>query len=150
MIKSSTGLAQKMLVTEPFRDTMNLCTLKIYSATDEPDDADAAVVGTLLLTITNNSTATGLTWEIAAEGRTVKKTTSETWSGVVAANGTAKYFRIVAAGDTGVAATTETPVYRVQGSVGNGATSDLFFTNPILASGDTKTLAAFSVELPSP
>ncbi len=145
MFKSSTGLAADLMVEDSFTGIMHLCKIKIFSG-DEPDTANAAETGTLLLTITNNSTATGLTWEAAATGRAALKKSSETWSGVVASSGTAGYFRIVAAGDTGVLSTTEA---RLQGIVSNTASADLFFTNPAFTSGDTKSLAAFSVELPT-
>lgn len=143
MLKSSTGLAAALMVTGSFVSVMNLCKIKVFSGS-EPATADAAETGTLLLTITNNSTATGLTWEAAATGRSALKKGSETWSGVVASSATAGYFRVLAAGDTGALSTTEA---RLQGVVGNTASADLFFTNPAFTFGDTKSLAAFSVEL---
>jgi hypothetical protein len=145
MFKSSTGLAAAMMVTGSFVSVMNLCKIKVFSGS-EPATADAAETGTLLLTITNNSTATGLTWEAAATGRAALKKGSETWSGVVASSATAGYFRVVAAGDTGVLSTTEA---RLQGIVSNTASADLFFTNPAFTASETKSLAAFSVELPT-
>ncbi len=144
-MKSSTGLAAKMMVTDKFITVMNLCKIKVYSGS-EPATADAAETGTLLVTITNASTATGLTWETTATGRAAIKKASETWSGVVASSGTAVYFRVVAAGDTGALSTTEA---RLQGAVGNTASADLFFTDPALVAAATKTLSAFSVELPT-
>ena len=147
MIKTSTGLAAAMMVTDSFVNIMNLCKLKIFGGAI-PTDADAAETGTLLLTYSNAGTATGLTWEAAAVGRAAVKKTSETWSGTAVA-GTATpatYFRIVAAGDTGVLSTTEK---RVQGSVGNVAGVDLFLTNPNITTSDVKTLTAFSVTLPT-
>ena len=147
MIKSSTGLAASMMVTGSFVSVMNLCKIKIFSGTVAAD-ADAAETGTLLLTITNAGTATGLTWEASATGRAALKKASETWSGTAVA-GTATpatYFRIVGAADTGVLSTTEP---RVQGSVGNVSGSDLFLTNPNITTSDIKTIAAFSVTLPT-
>lgn len=145
MIKSSTGLANSMLVTAPFVTTMNLCVLKIFSG-DAPTTADLIESGTLLLTITNASTATGLTWEATTTDRNARKKASETWSGVVGTAGVAGYFRLVLPADDG----TESAIFpRLQGSVGNGALSDLFFSNPTLVLGETKTLSAFSVELPT-
>ena len=147
MIQSSTGLAAQLMVTAPFTEIMNLCKIKIYSA-PVPDDADAPVTGTLLLTITNNGGATGLTWETAATDRSAMKKESETWSGAVASSGTAAYFRIVATtpvADDGLQSSTQP---RIQGYVGNTSGADLFFSNPVLTATDVKTLAAFSVELP--
>ncbi len=147
MIKSSTGLAAKMMVTGSFISIMNLCKIKVFGGT-VAENADAAETGTLLVTITNNDTGTGLTWEATAVGRAAVKKTTETWSGTAVA-GTATpatHFRIVAAGDTGALSTTEA---RVQGSVGNVAGVDLFLTNPNITTSDIKTLAAFSVTLPT-
>ena len=147
MIKTSTGLAAKMMVTDSFVGIMDLCKIKVFGGTVAAD-ADAAETGTLLVTITNNGTATGLTWEAAATGRAAVKKTSETWAGTAVA-GTATpatYFRIVSATDTGALSTTEA---RVQGSVGNAAGVDLFLTNPNITTSDVKTLAAFSVTLPT-
>lgn len=147
MIKTSTGLAAQMMVNGSFVSIMNLCSIKVFGG-DIPSDANAAETGTLLLTITNAGTATGLTWEALAVGRAAVKKVSETWSGTAVA-GTATpatYFRIVSSTDTGVLSTTEA---RVQGIVGNVAGVDLFLTNPNITTGDVKTLAAFSVALPT-
>lgn len=147
MIKTSTGLAAKMMVTDSFVGIMDLCKIKVFGGTVAAD-ADAAETGTLLVTFTNNDTGTGLTWEATAVCRAAVKKASETWAGTAVA-GTATpatYMRIVAAGDTGALSTTEA---RVQGSVGNVAGVDLFLTNPNITTSDVKTLAAFSVTLPT-
>jgi len=145
MIKSSTGLANSMLVTAPYITVMNLCAIKIYSD-DAPATADLAESGTLLLTITNASTATGLTWEATATNRAASKKSTETWSGVVGATGIAGYFRAVLLADDGTLSTTAP---RLQGTAGNTADSDMFFSNPSLTLSETKTLSAFSVQLPT-
>lgn len=147
MIKTSTGLAAEMMVTGSFFSVMDLCKIKVFGDTVAAD-ANALETGTLLLTITNNGTGTGLTWEPTAVGRAIVKKASETWSGVAVAGAAtpATYFRIVAAGDTGALSSTEK---RVQGNVGNVAGVDLFLTNPNITLSDVKTLAAFSVTLPT-
>ena len=82
MIKTSTGLAANMMVTGSFVSTMNLCKIKIFGGTVAAD-ADAAETGTLLVTITNAGTATGLTWEAAAVGRAAVKTHGSVGAGVI-------------------------------------------------------------------
>jgi len=148
MFKSSTGLAAQMMVSNPFKTIMNLCFIKVFGGAEAPATADAAETGTLLLTFSNAGGSTGLTWETAASGRACVKKASETWSGTAVAGTatTATYMRIVAAGDTGVSSTTQA---RCQGSVGNIAGSDLFLANPAITTGDVRTLAAFSVALPT-
>lgn len=143
MLKTSTGLRTLMLGTTPLRDALSLGSVKIYSGS-APGTADAAATGTLLCTITNNSTATGITMAAAAGGA-IQKTAAEVWSGVNAATGTAGYYRHVAPGDTGGVSTTEP---RVQGDIAvSGA--ELNLTSVALSSGATQTLDFYSITLPS-
>src|SRR5580765_4924411 len=130
--KMSTGLCSKLMDTSPFRTIFNLGFIKIYSGAI-PATADAAITGTLITTITNNSTATGLTWEAAAVAGVLAKKSTETWSGVNGATATATYYRLIAVGDTGGLSTTEA---RIQGTIGTGA-GDMNFGTTALVSGDT-------------
>lgn len=134
-LRMSTGLCNKLHDTNPTKTLFNLGFLKIYAGT-APASADAAVTGTLLCTVSNNSTGTGLTFDPSASGGTLPKKTGETWSGINGAAGTATHFRLVAAGDTGVLSTTEA---RVQGTIGIGGT-DMVVGNPALSNGATFTV----------
>lgn len=134
-LKMSTGLCNKLHDTNPTKTIFNLGFMKIYAGS-APATADAAVTGTLLCTVSNNSTGTGLTFEASASGGTLPKKSSETWSGTNGASGTATHFRLVAAGDTGALSTTEA---RVQGTIGTGGT-DMVVGNPALTSGATFTI----------
>ena len=113
-LKLSTAVRNRLLDTDALRTMFNLGFVKVYSGTP-PASADDAFAGTLLNTYSNNATATGITFETAAANGAISKKTSETWSGTSVAAGTASYYRLVAAGDTGVLSTTQP---RIQGSVG--------------------------------
>lgn len=134
-LRMSTGLCNKLHDTNPTKTIFNLGFLKIYGGTP-PASADAAATGTLLCTVSNNSTGTGLTFDPAATGGVLPKKSGEVWSGVNGTAGTATHFRLVAAGDTGALSTTEA---RVQGTIGIGGT-DMVVGNPVLASGATFTI----------
>jgi|SRR5580765_4808621 len=136
-LRMSTALCNKLHDTNPTKTIFNLGFLKLYTGTP-PASADAAATGTLAVTVSNNSTGTGLTWGPTASGGTLTKTSGEVWSGTVAAGGplTITYFRVVAVGDTGANNTTEP---RVQGTVGIGGT-DMVVGNPVLSSGATFTI----------
>lgn len=143
-IKTSTGMRNKMLDANPFKTIMNLSFIKIYTGS-APADADAAVSGTLLCTISNNSTGTGVTMAASATSGTITKNASEVWSGVNAATGTAGYYRHVAAGDDGTSSTTQA---RIQGSIGTSG-ADMNLSSVALTSGATQTLDNYSITLPT-
>lgn len=133
--KESTGLRNKNLDTGSIKSILNLGFIKIYSGA-APATADAAVTGTLLCTISNNSTGTGLTFDTAAADGAISKNAAETWSGVNAATGTAGYYRFVAPGDDGTSSTTQA---RLQGEIGT-AGKELNLSSVSLTSGATQTI----------
>lgn len=143
-LQASTGLRNKLLDTGSLKSLMALGSIEIYSGAI-PANADAAVTGTLLCTITLNSTATGLSMAAAAVAGVLEKLSSETWSGVNAASGTATYYRHVAVGDTGALSTTEA---RLQGLVGTVGV-EMNLSSTTLTSGATQTLDFYSVQLPT-
>ncbi len=143
-IKASTGLRNKLLDTSPLRTLFNLGSIKWYSGTP-PDTADMAPTGTLLNTITNNSTGTGITFEAAAASGEIAKKASETWSGVCGSSGTVGYYRLVGSADTGALSTTEP---RIQGSVGL-AGADLNLPVVAITSTNTYSIDNYAVGLPT-
>ncbi len=143
MLKTSTGLRTAMLGTASARTALNLGKINIYSGA-VPATADAAVTGTLLCTITNNSTATGITLDTAVAG-SIPKTAAEVWSGVNVATATASYYRHVGASDTGALSTTEP---RVQGLIATSG-AELNLTSVALSSGATQTIDFYSITLPT-
>lgn len=145
MAKFSTGLRTGMLNATGAKAALNSGFLKIYSGT-VPADADAALGGaTLLCTVSNASTGTGVTFDAPAAG-VLSKAAAETWSGVNAATGTGTFFRFVAAADDG---TLSTSAPRVQGTISAAGTGDMNLATATFTSAATFTLNYFSVDLPT-
>jgi hypothetical protein len=100
--------------------------------------------------------ATGALGEVAAAARSdalsfgtatsgvIAKTSSETWSGVVAASGTASYFRLVRSDDTAALSTTEE---RLQGTVATSG-AEINASSTSLTAASTLTLDTFTVTFP--
>jgi hypothetical protein len=139
----STGLRDKLMSTGSLSSIMNLGFIYIYSGA-VPANADAALTGTQLCKVSNNSTATGLTMDPSVGGVLPKKA-SEVWSGLNGATGTASYFRWVGSADTGALSTTEP---RIQGLVGTVGT-DMNLSSVSLTSGATQTIDTFNWTLPT-
>lgn len=145
-MKVSTGLRNALLDAGSLASQMDLGFIKIYAG-PVPASADAALgSATLLCTISNNSTGTGLKFETAAADGSLPKESTEVWSGVNAAGGTATFFRHVAAtGDDGTLSTTQK---RIQGTIGASG-ADLNLSSVNLSNGATQTIDYYSVTLPT-
>lgn len=146
-IKSSTGLAAYLMVTGSAKAAFALGFINVYNGV-EPATADAAATGSILWTISVDGDGTGLTFDATAVGRAMVKPAAVTWAGATTA-GIATYWRLVGAADTGVLSTTEP---RVQGTCGSTAGADMYMSNTTLTTDAAllaKTLAAFSVALPT-
>lgn len=143
-MKVSTGLRNKLLDTGSLKATMDLGSVKIYAGTVPASADDALGSATLLCTITQNSTATGISLDTAAVGGVIAKA-AEVWSGTNVASGTATFFRHVATGDDGTSSTTQA---RIQGTVGT-AGADLNISSVSLTSGATQTIDFYNVALPT-
>ena len=151
----STGLRNKLLsksagaiVGGSLADLLDLGKIMIYSGA-VPATADDAVSGTLLVTITNNSTATGLTFEDNAVTGGISKAAGETWSGVIALSGTATYYRHIGAAEAaGTVGASSTVLPRLQGAVGLFG-AELNLTNTTLTAAGTQTLDYYFVGLPT-
>lgn len=144
-IKSSTGLADYLLVTGSLKGALDSGFIMVYTGS-EPATADDAVTGTMIWKIGVGGSSTGLTWDATPVSRALVKPSAATWSGTTS-SGTAGYFRVVGASDTGVSSTTQP---RIQGGVGMvaGTSTDLYVSDTAFTAG-TKSLAAFSVALPT-
>lgn len=144
-LKVSTGLRNAMLVTGSFKNQMDLCSLKIYAGT-VPASADAALgSATLLCTVTNDATATGLTFEASATDGILSKTVSEIWRGVNSAGGVATFYRLETSSDDGSLSTT---LQRIQGSVAvSGA--DLNLSNTTLVNAASQTIDHYTIAIPT-
>lgn len=149
-IKTSTGMAAELMVTGSLKATFDGGHIEVCDGSP-PATADAARTGTVLWTIKADDGAggvTGLTFDATADGRSAIKPSATTWGGATTA-GTAGYWRLVKAADDGTSSTTQA---RIQGVCGSTAGSDLYMSNTTLtddAAVLAKTLAAFSVTLPT-
>lgn len=143
-LKRSTGLRNAMLVTGSFKNRMDGCFMKIYGGPVPASSDDAIGAAVLLCTISNNSTATGLTFAAAAAGGVLSKTVAEVWSGNNVADGDATFYRMEKPGDTQGASTTEE---RVQGTVGV-AGADLNLSNTTLVNGAPQAINYYTVAMP--
>lgn len=116
--------------------------IEVYSGT-RPVNADAAVSGTLLGTVTVNGGAfvagqstNGLEWGTAAD-RAIDKASAETWQFTAGASGTATWFRIK--GNATDAGSSSTSLPRIDGTISAfGGDATLSDTN--IVSGNVYTL----------
>lgn len=143
--KLSTGLRNHMLVTGSAKSGLDGGVLRIYGGA-VPADADAALGGaTLLCTISNNDLGTGITFDTTATNGIMQKTTSETWSGTVAADGTGTFFRFSGLADAGALSTTER---RLQGTVST-TLGELLLQNITFTTGALRIISSFNAALPA-
>ena len=141
-LKSSTGLKNQILTSNPLSGILGGGVIKIYGGT-VPADADAAESATLLCTVTDDAGAGGLIFEASAVDGVIQKLSTQIWRGVNSASGVATHYRFVSTADTGVASTTEA---RLQGTVGLiGA--DLNLSNTTLTSGASQTIDYYAATL---
>lgn len=140
MAQISSGLRAVLLKTNGFKEAMDGAEFRIYAGTepDHPDDSIGSA--TLLVTVKNGSS--GITFNDAVPG-ILSKPAGETWLGTNAASGTATFYRLVQAGDTGAASST---AVRVQGSVGVVG-SDLNLDDTSLALGAPQSITSYNVSV---
>ncbi len=149
-VKTSTGLAAALMVTGSLKATFDGGSIKVYSGA-APATADAAATGDLLWEIKKDDGAggvEGLVFDTTADGRSAVKPSGTDWGGATDA-GTAGYWRLVTSADDGTESTTQA---RIQGVCGSTAGADLYMSNTTLTEDTAvlaKTLAAFSVTLPT-
>jgi hypothetical protein len=116
-IASETSLFDEFTFTDisaRMTSILNLAKINIYTG-PQVADADNAAAGGLLVTISNNSSATGLTFA-AADGGIINKPSNEIWSGVIAASGVMGWFRIFEDGDD--PASISSTAARIDGDIG--------------------------------
>lgn len=148
-LKLSTGLRDYIAATGSLRAALNSGFIKIYSGTP-PASANAALgsagINTLLVTISDNAGADGLTFEATPADGVLSKTIGQTWKGVVASSGLATFFRWVMTGDDGLASTS---AIRMQGDVAT-LNAELNLANPNLVSTAEQPINHFFVAIPTP
>ena len=144
-LKASTGLRNALLATGSLKATLDGGRIDIYGGS-VPATADAAVgAAVLLCSITVNGTGTGITFGATPAGGTLSKASTEVWSGVNAASGTATFCRHVLLADDGTESATAP---RLQGSVGV-AGAFLNLSNAVLPAGAPQTIDYYTVALPT-
>jgi hypothetical protein len=119
------------------------CFINVYSGT-QPTSADDAPSGTLLCTFYSDGAAAGLEFDDASAGVISKKST-ETWSGTAVASGTAGWFRMYQAGDSGTSSTTDC---RLDGACGTSG-AQLNMSSLSISSGAVQTISSFSLTQPA-
>lgn len=149
-VRLSTGLRNNLASTTGFSSTFANGIIEIYSGT-QPVNADAAVTGTLLGTVTLASGAftpgvstNGLTFAAASGGAVAK---SGTWSfDGLAPGGTAGWFRLKGNGvDAGGVSTT---LPRLDGSIATSG-ADMNLSNITIAAGAPNTIDSFTFTIPA-
>lgn len=145
MSLKSTGLATYIAVTGSIKDALDGGFLRLFSG-PVPASADAAIDGSsveLVLISTGGDGTTGLTFEASAPGGVLVKTEADKWSGVIAATGTATFYRFCEAGDSGAAPSATAK--REQGTVGTTIASEGTLTSVALTSGNTQNIDIFQI-----
>jgi len=133
-----------------FALTDNTGTLDIEAATLGMSFEYTATVsggGTGSWTTAVQAAHAGLDFELASDVASgiIEKLSSQTWSGVAGATGTAGYFRLVQYADTAALSTSQ---IRLQGTV-NTSNADLNMSKVNVVTGETHTITTFSITAPA-
>jgi hypothetical protein len=142
----STGLRNRLLDTNSMKSALQGFVIKVYSGT-VPVTADAALIGGdnyLLLTLSDNGSGGGLSFNATASGGALSKLTSQTWSGTCATGGTATFYRFQASADDN---TLSTITLRLQGTAG-AAGSDLVLPSATLTLSQSYSLGSYAIGIP--
>lgn len=150
-LRLSTGLRNAMMATGSLQDTMVNGVLCIYSGV-QPTSADDSESSTLLCKVTVASGAftagaatNGINMAAVATAGILPKSTTEVWSGVNVASGTAGWYRFYANDYT---TGTSTTASRIDGAVATSG-AQLNMSSTALTSGATLTLDSFTLTLPA-
>ena len=144
-IKLSTGLRDHILATGDMQSGLDGGVIRIYGGT-APADADAAIgSATLLNTISNNGSGTGLTMDNTASGGVIGKNPAEGWKGTIAVSGTATFYRFSPLSDDFTLSTT---IKRIQGTVSTVA-ADLVFSSTAFVAPNEKAIDSYLLAQPA-
>lgn len=150
-LQLSTGLRNGMLNSTGFTEALNDGVIYIYSG-PQPTNADSAVSGTLLGTVTVNNGAwaagsptNGLGFDAPASG-VISKAAAEVWRMLGVAAGTAGWFRMV--GNAADAGGSSTSLPRLDGSVAISG-GDMNLSSTTIAVGVPTTIDVFTFTLPA-
>lgn len=106
----STGLVNRIMGKDSFIKTFDLGFIDIYSGT-QPATADDVPNGVRLITLYSDGKAKGLSWDPVVTAGAVSKLSSESWTGTVAIDGVAGWFRLREAADPGTASSASAARY---------------------------------------
>lgn len=142
-----TGAVQDLLM-DAVKAGVDGGVIRVYASGGTPPvDAKAAVVGTLMVVISENGGGTGINFEDSSGG-VISKATAETWLGTVLENsstyGDVDYYRFSSLTDAGGVDDTE---IRVQGAMGE-AIGELLFADTTLVKDDEQRVDYFSYGIP--
>lgn len=144
---TETSLFDELVVNEiidGIQAILRGCKIAIYSGT-QPVDADSVATGTLLVTISLDGGATGLSWGDAVAG-VLSKNADETWQGTAVADGTAGWFRCYQSGDDPAVA--ETELARFDGAVSTSG-AQLNMSSTAIVDLAVQTISAFTYTQPA-
>jgi hypothetical protein len=139
-------MRNNMLDTDGIKSTFTSGYINIYTGS-QPATADDAVPGTavLLAIISNNGTATGVTFDAPVAGK-ISKAAAETWSDTALATGSAGWFRLYRSADN--PATSDTTLARIDGAVStSGAELNISNTSVVIAA--VQTVTQFDITMPA-
>ena len=144
-MRLSTGTINKMMDTGSLKSLLDLCFIDIYSGV-QPTLPDNVPNGAKLCTIYSDGAVLGLTWGPSAAAGVLSKTVTETWSCTSAPQGgTAGWFRIREASDTGLLASTT--AVRLDGSIATSG-GDMNLGSLTVSAGAPFVVPAASLTLP--
>lgn len=130
-------------VDSGFKEIFKDCFIDIYTGT-QPTSADDAPSGTLLCTFYSDGAAAGLEFDDPVAG-VLSKAAVETWSGTAVASGTAGWFRVRQAGDSGASSTTDC---RLDGACATSG-AQLNMSSLSISSGAVQTISTFQITQPA-
>ena len=147
MAKFSTGMRDAMIDGSSAKALLTGCVMRIYEASAAPADADAAETGTLLMVLSAGGTGAGFSFDAVTGEAALVRAAAQVWkTDAIVADGTMRYFRMVAPTDGG---TQSTSAVRVQGTVGAAAGADMMVSNADVVAGGPWILNYFRLTLPT-
>lgn len=140
-IKISGALRDHLLITGSLTGALTGMIIRIYGGAVPALPEDSVAGNTLLCTISDDGTGTGLDFETSAVSGMLTKDGVQVWKGACTDTGTATFYRMVEISDSGIYSNT---AKRMQGTV-NTAGADLNVTSTAFTSGDEKRIDYFAV-----
>ena len=143
MWKASPGLCDYVANSGPYVQVLNGLVLRIYGGTEPASSAGSVESNTLLCEIDPNGE--GLNFESGSSPGMISKDSSQLWSGLELAAGTATFFRLEGRSDAGYE---DVHAIRLQGSVG-AVGGDMILSNTSFVNGSPRTIKSFTIVIPS-